>query len=176
MISLWQLLVRKPSCQTWAWALNCSRKGRWGAPHLHVVTTVHVRGDSHHLASLCSLDQTGNVMRCTSENSISVWKRERGVRTCLQVYLWTRRPLCCGFAFVHLPWLGMWRQRKGLPVCKGEGIGNFGRRWIYFFFIFGLLNGQAMLNRHCSCCRAVLPDWTSCKKGQRGWFFLLWSE
>lgn len=34
---------------------------------------------------------------------------------------------------------------------------------IFFASLSGLLNGQAMTNRHCSYCGVVLPVWTSCK-------------
>lgn len=34
---------------------------------------------------------------------------------------------------------------------------------IFFPSLSGLLNGQAMPNRHCSYCEAVLPVWTSCE-------------
>lgn len=62
---------------------------------------------------------------------------KRDVRTCLQVrvYLWTRQPSGCVFAFVHLSWLGMWRWRKRLSVCKGEGTGSFGRKRKYFLHL-----------------------------------------
>lgn len=77
-----------------------------------MVTTVHVRGDSHHAAShewpsLCRLEQTGNMMCCTSENSISVWKEKECedmfAGLCLSVNCATFR-LCICFWTSALAW------------------------------------------------------------------------
>lgn len=139
-----------------------------------MVATEHVRRDSHHLAShqwpsLCSPDQTGLDRKCDVLHFREVYfcmEKGEGCKDmfaglCLSVNQATIRLWIC----VCTPVL-TWdvKAKKGAICLQRRGHRKLWKKKkkILFASLSGLLNGQAMPNRHCSHCRVVLPGWTSC--------------
>lgn len=168
MISLWQLLVSKtflpkmslglePLEERNMWSIKCG--GHWtckrrlsSSGFTPVAITVQSRPDRK-----CDVLHFREFYFCMEKREGC---KDMFAGPCLSVNQATIR-LCICICTSVLTWdvkakkaaicLQRWGHRK---LWKKEEI--------FFASLSGLLNGQAMPNRHCSHCRAVLPGWASC--------------